>query len=99
MKNKKEKIKVKAATQEEVNAIVAQTIAKLESATVGQLQATATAFAETFIELTAECPDLQTKYGLAMALLSQTLDECAGVTSIQSSNPIEVLAPLSGSTN
>jgi hypothetical protein len=99
MKNKKEKIKVKAATQEEVFANVAQALAKLDSATVGQLQASLTAVAEAYIEMNAKCPDQQTKRGLTMAFISLTLDQYAGSVALQESSPLESLCPVSDATN
>lgn len=99
MENEQLKIRVKQASVEEISTITAQTIAKLETASVGQLQASLAAIAEAFIDATAECPDLQTKYGLAMAFLSQTLDENAGVVSLQNAIPLETMEPPTGATN
>ena len=99
MENTQQKIKVARATPEEVAAITVETIAKLESATVGQLQATLVAIAEAFIGSTAVCPDQQTKYGLAMVFISHTLDGNTSAISLQSSNPLKAMAPITGTTN
>ncbi len=77
------KVKVHSATEEAVHAVAAITIAKMEAATVGELQAALMAIAESFVGLTAECPEKLTKYGLALAFVSQVLDEAAGATSLQ----------------
>lgn len=93
------KIKVQAVTLEEAAKMVLNTTAKMEAATVGQLQASLTAIAEAYIEVAAECPDTRTKYGLAMALISQTLDANADAESLQEALPLENLKPLTDATN
>ena len=99
MKNSHKKTKVQKATNEEAMAITAQALEKLESASIGQLQGTLAAVVEAYIELVAECPDLQTKYSLAMAFISQTLDANAGTASLQETLPIESMEPPTTTTN
>ena len=97
MKNTRQKLKVQQATSEEVQAILEKTLDKFDKATVGELQSSLCSLAESFIEVTAACPDQLTKYGLAMELVCQTLDAHIGTVGLQET--IEVIEPPTGSTN
>ena len=94
-----EKMKVKRATREEANFHGAMAAMKLESASVGQLQSAICSLAESFIQVTADCPDIDTLRGLAAALVAETLDENAGETSLQDKLSLEDMKPFSTSTN
>lgn len=97
---KTQKLKVKQASRLEVTAILTKALDKFDRATVGELQSALCTLAESFISVTAECPDEQTQFGLAMELLCLTLDSAAGSPSLQENLPlIEDISPLTGSTN
>lgn len=91
------KIKVAKASPEEFAAVVYQATTKLESATLGQLQKSLVDLAESFIALSADCPNLETKRGLAMALVAQTLDENVAAPCLPGT--IEAMMPITSTTN
>lgn len=96
---KMEKLKVSAATQKESEDAMEYARQKLIGASVGQLQAALCTLAEAYLELSADCPDEDTKRGLVAVFVAQTLDSHAGAEALQGDIPLEEMVPLSGASN
>jgi hypothetical protein len=66
---------------------IARGIAKLETATLEQLQTSLVGFAENLVSITANCEEEHTRYALAMEMVSAALDQNIDAVSLSSDEP------------
>jgi len=87
------KIRVKPVTPEEGMNAIGRGLEGIETATRGQLQASLVGIAESFIEMTTDCPNDETRYALVMEIVANTLAEN------QEAVDLDELVPVSENTN